>query len=184
MQALTLWQPWAWAMAFAGKPVENRTWAPPHSLLGQRIAIHAGKTCDEKMIDGIGAEFGIVPATSDVPLLGYGNDLQRIGHLARGAVVAVGTLAGYVLDDGNGRVIPAGMRVPDEYPPEKAKAICDETMRVARASRWYQGPVGWIVVNRIALPTPVPCRGAQGLWTLPPDVEAAVMRQIGEVGRG
>lgn len=174
MQALTLWQPWAWAMAFAGKPVENRTWAPPHSLLGQRIAIHAGKTCDEKMIDGIGAEFGIVPATSDVPLLGYGNDLQRIGHLARGAVVAVGTLAGYVCDDGNGRAISA---TNDPH-------VAAEILRKARASRWYQGPIGWIVVNRIALPKPVPCRGAQGLWTLPPDVEAAVMRQIGEVARG
>ena len=30
----------------------------------------------------------------------------------------------------------------------------------------------------IALPEPVPCRGAQGLWTLPADVESAVLAQI------
>ena len=43
MRAITLWQPWAWAIAHAGKDVENRTWAPPRTVLGQRIAIHAGK---------------------------------------------------------------------------------------------------------------------------------------------
>lgn len=172
MQALTLWQPWAWAMAFAGKPVENRTWAPPHALLGQRIAIHAGKVCDADAICDIAAEFGLMPADWQPPSPSYGLEgAKPVGTLAGGAVVAVGTLAGYVCDDGNGRII--------------GETICPETTagfaRSYRASRWYQGPVGWIVVNRIALPTPVPCRGAQGLWTLPPDVEAAVMRQIEEV---
>jgi hypothetical protein len=147
MRALTLIQPWAWAIAHAGKVIENRTWAPPHSLLGQRIAIHAGKKRERGLF---------LPDGSTPPLF-----------LDQSAVVAVGTLVGYVCDDGNGRV--------------EANHFGAEIMRAACASPWYQGPVGWIVVNRIALPTPVPCRGAQGLWTLPPDVEAAVMRQLGEV---
>jgi len=42
MHALTLHQPWAWAVAHAGKRVENRTWHPPRSLIGQYLAIHAG----------------------------------------------------------------------------------------------------------------------------------------------
>lgn len=46
MKALTLWRPWAWAI-FHGKDVENRTWSPPASMIGQRIAIHAGKKIDE-----------------------------------------------------------------------------------------------------------------------------------------
>lgn len=41
--ALTVQQPFAWAICHAGKNLENRTWSPPASLLGHDIAIHAGK---------------------------------------------------------------------------------------------------------------------------------------------
>ena len=40
---LTIRQPWAEAIRRGAKRVENRTWAPPPSLVGQRILIHAGK---------------------------------------------------------------------------------------------------------------------------------------------
>lgn len=42
MKALTLRQPWAHAILHLGKNVENRSWAPPESLVGKYIAIHAG----------------------------------------------------------------------------------------------------------------------------------------------
>lgn len=45
--ALTIWQPWAWAIIHAGKDIENRSWAPGVSL-PQRLAIHAGKTFDDR----------------------------------------------------------------------------------------------------------------------------------------
>lgn len=44
MYALTLWQPWCYAMVHLGKRVENRPWHPPRWLIGQRIALHAGAT--------------------------------------------------------------------------------------------------------------------------------------------
>ncbi len=49
MLALTVHQPWAWAIIHGGrlrKDVENRSWKPPAALIGQRIAIHASKTFD------------------------------------------------------------------------------------------------------------------------------------------
>lgn len=46
MKALTLHRPWPWAIIHLGKRVENRSWAPPSSLIGQRIAIHAGQRWD------------------------------------------------------------------------------------------------------------------------------------------
>ena len=46
VRALTLHQPWAWCIMRAGKRIENRTWYPPADLIGQRIAIHAGKRED------------------------------------------------------------------------------------------------------------------------------------------
>lgn len=42
IRGLTLWQPWAWAVAHAGKTIENRPWAPPAEMVGQLLAIHAG----------------------------------------------------------------------------------------------------------------------------------------------
>lgn len=32
---------------------------------------------------------------------------------------------------------------------------------------WFSGPVGWILADVQVLPVPVPCRGGQGLWTVP-----------------
>jgi len=44
-RALTLRQPWAWAVIFGGKDVENRTWKPrkPFTLL-----VHAGTAWSEE----------------------------------------------------------------------------------------------------------------------------------------
>jgi len=36
----------------------------------------------------------------------------------------------------------------------------------------------WVFRDRRHLAEPVPCKGAQGLWTLPVDVEAAVVAQL------
>lgn len=51
MKALTLWRPWPYAIfhlpPHVAKRVENRSWKPPVTLIGHRIAIHAGKTWDE-----------------------------------------------------------------------------------------------------------------------------------------
>lgn len=42
MKALTVWQPWATLIANKYKPFEFRSWRPPASIIGKRIAIHAG----------------------------------------------------------------------------------------------------------------------------------------------
>lgn len=51
MKALTVWQPWCWAIfdipAGLAKDVENRTWSAPH-VVGKFIAIHAAKKVDDK----------------------------------------------------------------------------------------------------------------------------------------
>jgi hypothetical protein len=72
---LTLWQPWAHAVAHMGKRIENRDWTPPVWLVGQRFAIHAGLHFDQ----------------SAAELLGVSRD-----QVAFGAVVATAVYAGYV----------------------------------------------------------------------------------------
>lgn len=50
----------------------------------------------------------------------------------------------------------------------------------ARESRspWFFGPFGYVLADPRPLVTPVPCRGALGFFTPPPDVLAAVLPQI------
>lgn len=83
MRALTLWQPWAWAIAHAGKRIENRTWPPPERVVGKQIAIHAGKKLDKEdafgLLDYLG-EQGI-----DQPI-----------EFTRSAIIAVATVKGWV----------------------------------------------------------------------------------------
>lgn len=45
MKALSVRQPWAWAIIHAGKPVENRTWK---TKIRGEILIHASKTFDHE----------------------------------------------------------------------------------------------------------------------------------------
>lgn len=48
MRALTLHQPWAWAIAHADKRIENRGPRPMRGIVGQQLAIHAGKAFDDE----------------------------------------------------------------------------------------------------------------------------------------
>lgn len=37
-------------------------------------------------------------------------------------------------------------------------------------SKWFFGPIGWVLYDVEKLVKPVPCRGALGLWDAPEDV--------------
>ena len=43
LPAISIRQPWAWAILYAGKDVENRTWQLPERFWGQDILLHAGQ---------------------------------------------------------------------------------------------------------------------------------------------
>lgn len=52
MRFLSFSQPWLWAVLdeVAAKGIENRSWQPPISMIGQRIALHAAKSWDDAAI--------------------------------------------------------------------------------------------------------------------------------------
>lgn len=54
MKALSIRQPWAWAIVQGLKPVENRTWAPRH--VGE-LLIHAGQMVDDAGLQSMLATF-------------------------------------------------------------------------------------------------------------------------------
>lgn len=155
MRALTLWPEWAWAVAHLGKDVENRGWAPPFYILGQRIAIHAGRHVGGKpgaaayragtdCVRAAAMAAGLDPS----PLADWLNRLHRELCEATSAVVAVAHV-------GYNPAIPS-------------------------PSLWAEpGQRHWRLAEVVTLLQPVPCRGAQGLWVLPRPVEDAVVEQIG-----
>lgn len=162
MRALTLLQPWATLIAgWDGLPVgrrkriENRSWRPPQALIGQRLAIHAGKGVDD---EGVADVEDLLDA--------------ELPDLPSGAIVAVATVVGAVQLEGDRVQHIMGGR------PSWAPDHVDDLAR-RRDDYWLCGPIGWLLDDVHTLPTPVPARGAQGLWTLPSDVEAAVLRGLG-----
>jgi hypothetical protein len=67
MRAFTVHRPWAWAIAHAGKDVENRNWKH-HFAPGTPIAIHAGKKWDAEGAEWISAALDIaVPPEPEHP---------------------------------------------------------------------------------------------------------------------
>lgn len=154
MKALTLWRPWPWAIFHCPsgpKRIENRGWAPPGSIVGQRIAIHAGKRFDLDAVDWIRSMGPRCPDPEQHPL----------------GVVGVATVVGCVY-------APLG-----DMPLSWSGRVTEGQARAVYASRWFVGPIGWVLDDVVALAEPVPCKGAQGLWDVPAEVEARVLAQVG-----
>jgi hypothetical protein len=87
------------------------------------------------------------------------DDLREFPDMAFGAIVGVARLVGS----------PELSRVSDWRP---------EWLHLA-GHEHANGPFCWILESIERLARPVPCRGAQGLWTLGPDDVAAVRAQTG-----
>lgn len=62
MKALSVRQPWAWAIFYAGKDIENRGWPTRHR---GGLIIHAAKTYDSSGHDLLVQRFGLTIPTMD-----------------------------------------------------------------------------------------------------------------------
>ena len=147
--ALTLWPEWAWAICNLGKDVENRDWKRD-DMIGQWLCIHAGKH--------IGGRPGRTA------------ELEGWDSLACVAGLVGKDLADYTESDS--AIRPAVSAIV---------AVCKVGGFLhGPPVGWYMGApgYGWQLRDVRALARPVPCKGAQGLWPLPPDVLAAVREQL------
>lgn len=170
MRALTLTQPWAGLVASGIKLVENR----PRSMIkredfGKPFAIHASREIDASVYDRIAA-IHTVPCFRDWYRLSrdriVASPCRSIFRMsgATSAVIGVATIERAVIG------LPDG-RAGDAFDHGKPVDLGDQ-------HRWFFGPIGYVLRDAIALPEPVPCRGWQGFWTLPDDVEATVRAQL------
>ena len=140
MKSLTIKQPWCNAIAYGTKRVENRSWPVPRGMVGETIALHAGKTPDVAARPPEGEAW---PMDHPMPL---------------GTVIATA-------------------RIADCHPVYK---ICNPSgIPSSVCTPWsIWGQAHWVLEDVRPLATPVPCKGALGLWTLPDDTEASVLAQM------
>lgn len=170
MKALTVLQPYAHLIALPdsdprAKRIENRTW--PTSYRGP-LFIHAGLSRKRLVTPG-----GISHEED------YG---LPVADMAFGAIVAVADLVDcvHVISTAD-RSCPGPGYFEASYGNRGALWLFRKNVE-----RWpwlvgnehLEGPTAWVLRDVRRLPEPVPCRGMQGLWGVPPDVAAAVMRQI------
>lgn len=155
LRALTLPPERAWTVMHLDDRVANRTRPAPASIIGQRIAIHAGlkapdwnvvrlmARCAGWSVDTLATQFFAPDSHAPVvrPAKLYGTQHR----LARGAIVAT--------------AIVSGCRAVDQRD----------------VVGWEAGPWCWDLTDVRVLATPVPCKGALGLWRVPAELVAGVV---------
>lgn len=145
-RALTLIQPWGTAILTLGKDVENRPWAPSPEMIGKRIALHAGQKIDKKNA------WGLLGALDGVDLT----------NVPMGAIIGTVEYVGHVKPNGTGHARP-----------------CDYQLCLQALESKWRAPDAhcmWTVRKPKAFATPIPCKGALGLWRIPAELLDEVNR--------
>lgn len=179
MRALTVTQPWAGLVASGIKLVENRRRRMiKREDFGTPFALHAGREVDEAVYQRISDISGFVAPQADEDghcaacglawpderetvephecPPGFRSGWYRLSRITS-AVIGVATVVDLIDPESHGTC-------PSELPADQ---------RI-----WFFGPIGYVLRDVVALPQPVPCRGYQGFWTLPQDVERDVRVQL------
>lgn len=138
MKAISLWQPWATLMAIGVKKIETRSWPTKHRGL---LAVHAAKKWNQNLLY-------LCQTNPICEALDFGSLTPREikGQLFFGAVVAVGYLEDCV------EITQENTPIGDEY------LFGDYT----------PGRFMWKFRDIKKITAPIPYRGAQGLFNVPP----------------
>lgn len=160
MKALTIWQPWADAIRCGVKMFETRSWPTKHR---GEIAIHASKHEPSCVTEH-------VAVSEAAQAIEWAEKSSACTH-AHGAIIAVAELL---------ECYPADA-IPDVYCWQGANVYTRLTLQPLSESEralgdFSAGRFAWFLYPvRIVSPV-VPCRGMQGIWTVPPEIEEQVRR--------
>lgn len=189
MRALTLTQPWCGLSAAGIKLVENRPRAMIKSEdFGKPFALHASREIDESVYGRIeqiwprcrqylGDNDATCPQLTCTRRDGHKGACDNVAgevddrewtrfSRVTSAVIAVATIKRAVVEWRDGRLVDAHGRNGEPK------------VDLGDQRRWFFGPIGYVLRDVRALAELVPCRGWQGFWTLPHDVETRVVEQL------
>jgi hypothetical protein len=170
MRILTLWQPWASLIALKLKQYETRSW--PTGYRG-KLAIHAAK---RPFVSADGSEtldqaawltwLDALELAHEAGILTNESKLPFAHELPLGCIVAIADLT-------------ACLEMADNIsrPPSEIACMGLHTPLELAVGDWQVGRYAWKLKNVIALPEPIPFKGAQGLREL---TDTAVLQAIAE----
>ena len=149
MYAITLHQPWATLIALGIKAVETRSWPVPGRLLGQVIAVHAGKRVVRRPGDRIEQKLRIRLWEDWIRTIPAGAVLATVTLAGMAQVEYVDPMTGHAVHDGRTEVgCAAGTgRTPIDPWGDFS------------AGRWL-----WFLNDVESLPEPIPAVGRQSFW--------------------
>ena len=125
MKTLSIQQPWASLICSGVKDVENRTWTPPMSAIGEKLLIHASsRKISERVLESMPFEW--CSAIDNAITYGW---IPPVDEMVTGAIVGYVDLEGYAAntpslwDGGDGTIkwILKNAYVFDEPIPAKGK---------------------------------------------------------------
>lgn len=174
MLALTLRQPWAWAVVHGTKDIENRCWMPPMSLLlryaeptgGTPFAVHAAARPPTGYFERAAAFIRAVDPE-------LGKRMPPIEKMPMSAIVGGAQLIGIVPPQvwGGGET-GAPLRIfSDEHVYVRARSLNGATdagaiVRAAQMSRWWMPHCfGYVLRDRWAIDRPITAPGKLKFWT-------------------
>ena len=160
MKAITLHQPWASLIACGLKTIETRDWPPPRAVVGERIAIHAGKRDPDSWEWNDDIRLACEPWDFDIPL---------------GVVVATARLAEVRKVTQNPRV----RRWEPDYryvlATSRISTLDHREIKIDSFGDFSLGRWLWMLTDIQRIEPPVPARGRQRLWDWCPDMEEEIM---------
>lgn len=157
MKALTIWQPWASLIAIGAKPYEFRGWAAPRALRGQRIVIHAGVRPMRRQ------------ELQALWLCLTGREPWRTGLVVDKALPLLErVMAGLALPMGHG-LGTAILGEPTKNPDLPGLLVCGNGFN--DSDRHEHTNFAWPLTGWQDFAPPIPCRGAQGFWDWPSDLQ-------------
>lgn len=153
-RSLSILQPWAWAIPNLGKPVENRS-KPNRKESAGGLWIHSGLKDDKS---GTALLYEILTKEEALRL----DAAIAAGEVARGAVVAYCQMDACLSLE------------------EWKLAYSDKAAAGGPVDRWAVGPFCYPLSSPQMLREPVPFTGKRGFFTLPDDVVALCVAQLGD----
>lgn len=138
MKCISIWQPYATLLVRGYKVFETRTWAPPASLIGQRIGIASTKSITPSQRSHFNDPdfrrfYWKLP---DMP--------ENLNDLPNGFLIGTAVLDSF-----------------ERMTPEMMENVSEEE----RAYGWWQEDFyAWRMTDPLELVTPLMVRGRQGIW--------------------
>ena len=160
MKAISVRNPWAWAICHGGKRVENREWKYPPTYRGP-LLIHASKWhSDAEIVDTMDSIRHLLPPSDGKPLT-----LRMFKERLRGVIVARAELVAVTFNQYSGHGCDVLTRVCRWCGATGSKAL---DVDCAKPEPWaVPGQYGFILADVVPLDVPIPFKGGLGFFDVP-----------------